>query len=81
MTIQQLLQTINGDVKITISRRIIDGETTTISNLITLYSGGDEQLNSIILSETVTGIDILGKTRIQVWLTDIVTETNPGENV
>lgn len=72
MTVNDLLSVIQGEVKITISRHIINGETTTVSNLITMYSGGEEQLNSTFLAETVTGVALLGKTRMQVWLTDEV---------
>ncbi len=72
MTVNDLLSVILGEVKITISRKVINGETVTVSNLITMYSGGQEQLNSTFLAETVTGVELLGKTRMQVWLTDEV---------
>ena len=69
MTVNDLLSVIMGEVKITISRKIINGTNTSIENYITLYSGGEEQLNSTFLAETVEGVDLLGKTRMQVWLT------------
>lgn len=80
MTVNGLLSVINGEIKISICRKIINGETTTISTLITLYSGGEEQLTSSLLAETITGIDILGKTRITVWLTDEIVPQPQPEN-
>ena len=69
MTVNDLLSVMMGEVKITISRKIINGTNTSIENYITLYSGGEEQLNATFLAETVEGVDLLGKTRMQVWLT------------
>ena len=76
MTVNDLLSAMLGEVKITISQNIINGETTTVDTKIILYSGGESQLSDTLLAETVKNIEIQGRTRMTVWLNDL--DITPG---
>lgn len=67
MTLEQFLVAIQPGVKLSITDNSgVDGKGV---ELICLFSGGEDQLSSEILSRNVDGIMILGKSYLQIHLT------------
>ena len=62
MTLGQLLDALDANIKLS----IVEGEQNT--PLITMYSGGQDQLTSELLDREVDRVGILGKTYLQIHL-------------